>query len=46
MYRAPGSKRSGATGQMPDELAQLDPKRVKRIIANRQVRSQQRSSVS
>ncbi|KAK9846474.1 hypothetical protein WJX81_004917 [Elliptochloris bilobata] len=31
-----GSKRAGGTGLTQDELAQLDPKRVKRIIANRQ----------
>jgi hypothetical protein len=31
-------KRAGGTGMTQEELATLDPKRVRRIIANRQVR--------
>ena len=33
-----GSKRAGGTGHTQDELAQMDPKRAKRVMANRQVR--------
>lgn len=36
---AAGSKRAGGTGMSQEELAAMDPKRVKRIIANRQVRA-------
>lgn len=32
-------KRAGGTGMTEEELAALDPKRVRRIIANRQVSS-------
>ena len=32
-----GSKRAGGTGHTQDELAQMDPKRAKRVMANRQV---------